>query len=296
MMIDLPINSPLEEIINPLFKLKEVQLFIKRDDMIHPFISGNKWRKLKYILQEAKELQKKHLVTFGGVHSNHLLATACAAAKFGFKSTGIVRGEYVESPTIFLSQLFGMQLIFEDRESYHDKYGLFKKHFNHNPKAFFIDEGGSGSLGAKGCSELIDELPGVYDHIFCAAGTGTTAAGILLGISSKSLNTKMHVVPILKGADFLKQDIDNLVKGTSFEFHPAYHFGGYAKTSDELLEFIKDFVSSTGILIDPVYTGKLLFAIYDLISKDYFVKGSRILMVHTGGTTGILGMASRFNL
>ena len=295
-MIDLPINSPIEEIIKPLFKLKEVQLFIKRDDMIHPFISGNKWRKLKYILQEALELQKEHLITFGGAHSNHLLATACAAAKFGFSSTGIIRGEHVESPTIFLSQLFGMQLIFEDRENYHDKYGLFKKYFSNDPKAYFIDEGGSGSLGAKGCSELIDELPEVFDHIFCAAGTGTTAAGILSGISSQSLSTKMHVVSVLKGADFLKQDIDNLVKGAFFEFHSAYHFGGYAKTSDKLLEFIKDFTRSTGILFDPVYTGKLLFAIYDLISKDYFVKGSRILMVHTGGTTGILGMASRFKL
>lgn len=296
MMIDLPINSPLEEIFNPLFKLKEIELFIKRDDMIHPFISGNKWRKLKYILQEAVALQKQHLVTFGGAHSNHLLATACAAAKFGFSSTGIVRGEPVDSPTIFLSKLFGMQLIFEDRESYLDKNGLFKKHFINNPNAYFIDEGGSGSLGAKGCSELIDELPEVFDHIFCAAGTGTTAAGILSGISSKSLNSKMHVVPVLKGADFLKQDIENLVKGLFFEFHSAYHFGGYAKTNDELLRFIKDFTNSTGILIDPVYTGKLLFAIYDLISKDYFARGSRILMVHTGGTTGILGMADRFKL
>jgi 1-aminocyclopropane-1-carboxylate deaminase len=264
--------------------------------MIHPFISGNKWRKLKYILQEAVALQKQHLVTFGGAHSNHLLATACAAAKFGFSSTGIVRGEPVESPTIFLSKLFGMQLIFEDRESYLDKNDLFKKHFNNNPNAYFIDEGGSGSLGAKGCSELIDELPEVFDHIFCAAGTGTTAAGILSGISTKSLNSKMHVVPVLKGADFLKQDIENLVKGSFFEFHSAYHFGGYAKTSDELLKFIKDFTTSTGILIDPVYTGKLLFAIYDLISKDYFARGSRILMVHTGGTTGTLGMANRFKL
>jgi 1-aminocyclopropane-1-carboxylate deaminase len=296
MIIDLPINSPLEEIFNPLFNLKEIELFIKRDDMIHPFISGNKWRKLKYILQEAVALQKQHLVTFGGAHSNHLLATACAAAKFGFSSTGIVRGEPIESQTIFLSKLFGMQLIFEDRESYLDKNGLFKKHFNNNPNAYFIDEGGSGSLGAKGCSELIDELPEVFDHIFCAAGTGTTAAGILSGISTKSLNSKMHVVPVLKGADFLKQDIENLVKGSFFEFHSAYHFGGYAKTSDELLKFIKDFTTSTGILIDPVYTGKLLFAIYDLISKDYFARGSRILMVHTGGTTGTLGMANRFKL
>lgn len=262
--------------------------------MIHPFISGNKWRKLKYILLEAEKFQKKHLVTFGGAHSNHLLATACAAAKFGFRSTGIVRGENVENETLFLCRLFGMQILFENRESYRDKPTLYKRYFNNDPDAFFIDEGGSGSLGAKGCSELIDELPEVYDHLFCAAGTGTTAAGILSGIKNKSLRTAMHVIPVLKGADILKLDIEKYTAGALFEFHPNYHFGGYAKTSDELLEFIKDFTSSTGILIDPIYTGKLLFAIYDLISKDYFARGSRILAVHTGGITGILGMGDRF--
>lgn len=293
-MIDLPIYSPVEEISNPLFSSKGVQLFIKRDDMIHPFISGNKWRKLKYILLEAKKLQKKHLVTFGGAHSNHLLATACAAAKFGFNSTGIVRGENVENETLLLCRLFGMHLIFEDRESYRDKPALFKRQFDNDPEAFFIDEGGSGSLAATGCSELIDELTETYDHLFCAAGTGTTAAGILSGINRKPMATKMHVVPVLKGADFLKQEIDKLSNGASFEFHSEYHFGGYAKTSDELLNFVKDFTSSTGILIDPVYTGKLVFAIYDLISKDHFARGSRILAVHTGGITGVLGMADRF--
>ena len=294
-MIDLPIYSPVEEISNPLFSSKGVQLFIKRDDMIHPFISGNKWRKLKYILQDAKKLQKWHLVTFGGAHSNHLLATACAAAKFGFRSTGIVRGENVENETLLLCRLFGMQLIFADRENYRDKPGLFNRNFGNDSEAFFIDEGGSGNLAAKGCSELIDELPEVYDHLFCAAGTGTTAAGILSGINRKSMATKMHVIPVLKGADFLKQEIENLSNGVSFEFHNEYHFGGYAKTNDELLTFIKDFTSSTGILIDPIYTGKLLFAIYDLISKDHFARGSRILAVHTGGLTGILGMANRFS-
>jgi len=262
--------------------------------MIHPFISGNKWRKLKYLLREAEKLQKKHLVTFGGAHSNHLLATACAAAKFGFSSTGIIRGENVENETLLLCRLFGMHLIFTDRESYRDKSGLFKKYFLNDTDAFFIDEGGSGSLAAKGCSELIDELPEFYDHLFCAAGTGTTAAGILSGINRKSIATRMHVIPVLKGADFLKKEIESLCAEVCFGFHTAYHFGGYAKTNDELLNFIKDFTGSTGILIDPVYTGKLLFAIYDLISKDYFPRGARILAVHTGGITGVLGMADRF--
>jgi 1-aminocyclopropane-1-carboxylate deaminase len=173
---------------------------------------------------------------------------------------------------------------------------LFEKYNSVNdPEAFFIDEGGSGSLWLpQAALNFLMSFLKLYDHLFCAAGTGTTAAGILSGINRKSLATKMHIVPVLKGADFLKQEINKLSNGASFEFHTEYHFGGYAKTSDELLNFIKDFTSSTGILIDPVYTGKLLFAIYDLISKDYFARGSRILAVHTGGITGILGMADRF--
>ncbi len=293
-MINLPIYSPVEEIFDPLFSSKGVQLFIKRDDMIHPYISGNKWRKLKYILLEAEKLSKNHLVTFGGAYSNHLLATACAAAKFGFRSTGIVRGEELQNETLLLCRLFGMQLIFVDRESYLNKPALFVKHFEHDPEAYFIDEGGSGSLATIGCSELIDELNEVYDHLFCAAGTGTTATGILLGLKKNSVRTKMHIIPVLKGADFLKQEIENQTHGASFEFHPDYHFGGYAKTSNELLYFIKDFAASSGILIDPVYTGKMFYSIYDLINKDHFAKGSKILAVHTGGITGILGMAERF--
>ncbi|MFA6944563.1 MAG: pyridoxal-phosphate dependent enzyme [Pedobacter sp.] len=294
-MVDLPVYSPVEEIQHPLFKTKGVRVFIKRDDMIHPFISGNKWRKLKYILRDAEKFNKKHLVTFGGAYSNHLLATACAAAKFGFKSTGIVRGEKVENETLLLCRLFGMNLLFTDRETYRDKAGLFQKYFNEDPETCFIDEGGSGVLGALGCSELLNELREVYDHIFCAAGTGTTAAGIISGIEKHFLPTQMHVIPVLKGADFLKKEIRDYTEGAPFEFRPEYHFGGYAKTNTELLTFIKDFSASTGILIDPVYTGKMFYSIFDLLSKDHFSPGSKILAIHTGGLTGILGMADRFN-
>lgn len=293
-MIEIPIYSPIEEITDPLFQTKEVQLFIKRDDMIHPFISGNKWRKLKYHLLEAEKLQKKHLVSFGGAYSNHLLATACAAAKFGFRSTGMVRGEEAENETLFLCKLFGMHLNFVDRESYRDQSALFDQYYHNDPDSFFIDEGGRGSLGAKGCSELINELEEVYDHLFCTAGTGTTALGILQGLRKKSVATKIHVVPVLKGADFLQVEIENQCQGQDFEFHQDYHCGGYGKINDELMDFIKTFTGSTGILIEPIYTGKLLYGIYDLIAKDYFARGSRILAIHTGGLTGILGMAKRF--
>ncbi len=262
--------------------------------MIHPFISGNKWRKLKYILSNAESLNKKHLVTFGGAFSNHLLATACAAAKFGFKSTGIVRGEHVQNDVLMLCKLFGMELIFADRLSYREKHSLYKKYFGTNQDTIFIDEGGAGELGVKGCSELLSELEGTYDHIFCAAGTGTTAAGILRGAHSHTPGLRVHVVPVLKGSHFLKTEIERYT-AHSFEIHPNYHFGGYAQTTAELIAFIQSFCQSTGILIEPVYTGKMFYALYDQIKKDRFPQGSRILAVHTGGLTGILGMAAKFS-
>lgn len=294
-MIDLEINSPVEEIFNDLFKKKDVQVFVKRDDMIHPFISGNKWRKLKHVLWEAKSLGKDHLVTFGGAYSNHLLATSCAGAKFGFLTTGFVRGEEVQNETLTLCRLFGMRLLFTDRERYRDKRTLFDKHFEGNSKAYYIDEGGAGTLAVKGCSELINELPEVYDHIFCAAGTGTTASGIIRGIMEQKIPTITHVIPVLKGAEFIKNEIEVATGSNSFKFHSDYHFGGYAKTDEKLLNFIKDFCRTSGILIEPVYTGKMFFSLFDLISKDHFKPGSKILAIHTGGLSGISGMINRFN-
>jgi len=162
MDIDLEFLSPVQQIKNDLFKKQGLKVFIKRDDLIHPIISGNKWRKLKYILKKARADNKTHLVTFGGAYSNHLLATAAAAAEFGFTSTGIVRGEQVDNDTLFLCRLHGMKLLFTDRETYRDKPGFFKRYFINDPDAFFIDEGGASPEGARGCSELIDELPGEY--------------------------------------------------------------------------------------------------------------------------------------
>jgi len=294
-MIKLDIHSPIEEIIKPLFIKKGIQVFVKRDDMIHPFISGNKWRKLKYLLRDAALLNKNHLVTFGGAYSNHLLATACAGAKFGFQTTGFVRGEEVKNETITLCRLFGMDLKFIDRESYRDKKQYFDLHFPDNSKAYFIDEGGAGPLAVKGCAELINELPEVYDHIFCAAGTGTTASGIIKGIVERSLHTKTHVISVLKGAEFLIREIEAFSGCNSFEFHAGYHFGGYAKTDEVLLNFIKDFCGTSGMLIEPVYTGKMFYSLFDLITKDHFKPGSKILAIHTGGLSGISGMINRFN-
>jgi 1-aminocyclopropane-1-carboxylate deaminase len=295
MDISLDIYSPVQPLQNRLFADKDVQVYIKRDDLIHPIISGNKWRKLKYTLQQANEQSKHHLVTFGGAYSNHLMATAAAAAKFGFKATGFVRGEEVSNDTLFVCRLHGMKLIFTDRESYRDKQALFDRHFGDDADAFFIDEGGASTEGAQGVAELIDELPEIYNHIFCACGTGTTAAGIINGISAKSLSSKFNGVPALKGGDFLREDIDKLlVQASNYHLHTDYHFGGYGKTTPELIDFIKQFIAETGILIDPVYTGKMLYALYDLVAKDHFTSGSKILAIHTGGVWGLLGMKEKF--
>ncbi|MDB5286660.1 MAG: cuyA [Mucilaginibacter sp.] len=295
MNIDLEIFSPVHQIKNILFDDKGLEVFIKRDDMIHPIISGNKWRKLKHILLQAQAQGKNHLVTFGGAYSNHLLATAAAAARFGFKATGIVRGEEVQNDTLFLCRLHGMQLIFTNRESYRDKPALFKKYFADNTDAFFIDEGGASAEAAKGCSELVNELTQSYDHILCACGTGTTAAGIINGINQHNLSTQFNAIPVFKNGDFIKDEIDKfLLTPTNYQLHTSYHFGGYGKTTNELIGFIKQFVIDTGILIEPVYTGKMLYALYDLAAKDYFKPGSKILAIHTGGIWGLLGMKDKF--
>lgn len=295
MNIDLEIFSPVHQIAHPLLQEKGLKVFIKRDDLIHPLISGNKWRKLKYILKKAQGLDKSHLVTFGGAYSNHLLATAAAAAKFGFRSTGMVRGEVVENDTLFMCRLHGMQLIFTDRASYRDKQALFQLHFGNDTNAFFIDEGGASPEGARGCSELINELTDTYNHIFCACGTGTTAAGIINGLYDHHLPTQFNAVPVFKNGEFLREEINrNLTADRAYHLHTAYHFGGYGKTSPELIRFIKSFVRDTGILIEPIYTGKMLYAIFDLAAKNFFTPGDQILAIHTGGLLGILGMTDRF--
>ncbi len=295
MNIDLEIYSPVQQIKNKLFDEQGITLHIKRDDLIHPLISGNKWRKLKYILKKASAQNKTHLVTFGGAYSNHLLATAVAAAKFGFNCTGIVRGEEVTNDTLFLCRLHGMKLLFTDRESYRDKPALFDKYFGDDETAFFIDEGGASAEGAQGCAELVDELTQIYDHIFCACGTGTTAAGIINGLHNHGLNTEFNAVPVFKNGGFMKDEIDKyLIPPAAYQLHTAYDFGGYAKTDDKLISFIKQFVADTGILVEPVYTGKMLYAIYDLAGKGYFKPGNSILAIHTGGLIGLLGMKEKF--
>lgn len=295
-MFPFPIHSPVEPLEFPTFHTKELTLHIKRDDLIHPFISGNKWRKLKHILEDALRQQKTHLVTFGGAWSNHLLATACAGAKFGFKTTAFVRGESVANPNLSLCALFGMELQFVDRSAYRDKSELFNHHFGSDDQAYFIDEGGYAVAGAQGCGDIVNELSDEYDHIFCAAGTGTTLAGLATALATKKSNTQLHGVPVLASGEFIRDRVAGLstdAVAASCTLHTDYHFGGYAKTKPELIRFVKDFCAHTGILIEPVYTGKLCYAVFDLAQNGYFARGNKILIVHTGGLMGLLGMEQK---
>lgn len=286
--------SPEQNIRHPLYISKELSVWFKRDDMIHPFISGNKWRKLKYNLLRAHSEDKQRIVTFGGAWSNHLLATACAGAMFGLATRGIVRGEEVRNPVLDMCSLFGMELQFIPREVYRERTSLWKD-LAQDSNNYLIDEGGMGQDAARGCQEMVDELQQVYDHIFCAAGTGTTAAGIAIALNIQHADTRLHVVPVLKNGGFIREEMTKLGAATEqTTFHLDYHFGGYAKTKPELLDFVKDFSSKTGIMIEPTYTGKALFALHDLIKQNQFEPGSKILFVHTGGLTGLLGMLDRF--
>lgn len=290
------IFSPEEVLAHPLYLEKEVHVSIKRDDMIHPFISGNKWRKLKYNLLAASDQGKRKLLTFGGAWSNHLLATACAGASYGLLTKAFVRGDEVQNPVLGMCKLFGMELVFVDRESYRDKQNLFHSLVDKDDY-YYIDEGGSGYEATVGCAELITELKHSYDYIFCAAGTGATAAGLAAGLMKQGCAAQLHVIPVLKGGDFILEEMIKLKAPVEHTvLHTGYHFGGYAKTKPELIHFIKEFVSKTGIMIEPTYTGKAMYALHDLIAHDYFKKDSRILFIHTGGLTGLLGMIDKFEI
>lgn len=275
-----------QKIEQPLFAQKQVEVWMKRDDLLHPFVSGNKYRKLKYLAQDALQQGKQHLVTFGGAYSNHLVATASAGAALGLKTTAILRGEEAfNNPMLSICRLYGMEFQQVSREGYRNKDATFAKHFGNNGDVYRIDEGGYSALGAQGCADIHTELTQTYSHIFCAVGTGTTVAGLINGASE---GTQVHGVVVLKGAEYLKTEIDNLLATPKdFTLHHNFYFGGYGKFDAEIMHFIKEFASATGVLLDPVYTAKMMMGLKQLIQQDYFSKNSKILVIHTGGLWGL---------
>ncbi|MFD1614894.1 1-aminocyclopropane-1-carboxylate deaminase/D-cysteine desulfhydrase [Gelatiniphilus marinus] len=282
------INQPIV-----LQKNKAVELFLKREDNIHPFVSGNKYRKLKYNLIEAKNNGFKTLLTFGGAYSNHIAAVASAGQIHGFNTIGVIRGnelfEKIKSnPTLSFAKQCGMQFKFVSREAYRYKASkLFIDNLKEEFGDFYlVPEGGTNTLAIKGCEEILSEADKNFDFICTAVGTGGTVSGL---ISASKPNQKVLGFSALKG-DFLQQDISKFVAKTNWELISDYHFGGYAKINEDLISFINDFKKDYQIPLDPVYTGKMMFGISDLIEKGYFPKGSKILAIHTGGLQGIAGM------
>jgi len=278
----------------------EVSLFVKREDELHPFISGNKYRKLKYNLKEAIEQKKDTLITFGGAYSNHIAATAAAGAEYNFKTVGVIRGdeldlkseiELLKNPTLKFAAEYGMKFEFVSRHDYRLKNSpefltrLTKKYKNF----YLVPEGGTNQFAVKGCEEILTKEDQKFDYICCAVGTGGTISGI---INSSSEFQKVIGFPALKG-DFLKEEVKRYVLRTqNWSLNNEFHFGGYAKVNAALIQFINNFKMESGIPLDPIYTGKMMFGIMSLIQKGYFKKGSKILAIHTGGLQGIQGMNS----
>ena len=295
-----PLNFSLKKSPNELiwkFENSNSSLFLKREDLLHSQVSGNKFRKLKYNLEEAKNQKKQLLLTFGGAFSNHISAVAAAGKITGFKTIGIIRGEELgknpentlnENPTLGFAASQGMQLKFVSREEYREKDQSYyiEKLKSQFGDFYLLPEGGTNTLAIKGCEEILSEADKDFDFICCPVGTGGTISGI---INSSEVSQKVLGFPALKG-DFLKSEISGFSSKTNWELILDYHFGGYAKISSELITFINEFQQKTNIALDPVYTGKMIFGIFDMMERSAFPENSRILAIHTGGLQGIAGM------
>lgn len=277
----------------PILEEKNITLAIKREDLLHPYVSGNKYRKLKYNIQAAKKKGNTTLLTFGGAFSNHIAAVAYAGKEWGMNTIGVIRGDELQdnwnkNPTLAQANENGMQFSFLTRKAYREKnnpecIAQLRKQFG---DFYLVPEGGTNALAIKGCEEILQEADREFDVICTCVGTGGTVAGLI-----NTAYKDQHVLgfSVLKG-DFLIQTITEITTNTNWRLIMDYHFGGYAKITTELVEFINDFKAKTDIPLDPIYTGKLLFGLLDMIKNDNFVAGSKILAVHTGGIQGIEGM------
>jgi len=290
----LPLEAPLQEIVDSVLEDKGLRVFVKREDLIHDTISGNKWRKLYYNLQYAKEKGFSTLVTFGGAYSNHIAATAAAGNEVGFKTIGFIRGEEHSplNPTLQYAKECGMEFRYVDRTDYREKDSeeFQAEYLSGIQNYYLIPEGGTNDLAVKGCEEILGDIEIDFDVVCCPCGTGGTISGI---INSLKKQQKAIGFPALKGAGFLKEEIGAYVKNSQWELNIDYHFGGYAKVSSSLIEFINNFKEKHQIPLDPVYTGKMMYGLWNLIEKDYFRRGSSIVVIHTGGLQGIEGMNTR---
>lgn len=284
-------STPLVDISDhPALRTAGVRVLVKREDANHPLVSGNKWWKLKYNLQKAIEQGYSTLLTFGGAYSNHLFATAAATAAIGLKAIGIVRGEETLplNPTLDFAKKQGMQLAYVSRSEYREKDDpVFLQKLHERFGDFYaIPEGGTNEYAVKGCEELGRLLDSISADTICLpVGTGGTMAGLIRGVTGK----RIIGFPVLKDAEFLKPEIEELIGSETavhWEILTEYSYGGYAKRHPVVSAFIDEFFRDTGIPLDFVYTGKMMCAVFDLVSKRYFKRGETILALHTGGLQG----------
>jgi 1-aminocyclopropane-1-carboxylate deaminase len=295
-MFQANLPSPVNKFDFPNFENSDnLNFFVKRDDLIHSLVSGNKWRKLNFNLRAFRNSGKKGIVTFGGAFSNHLLATAALCNQENVEVIGIVRGEELNensNATLQKCSELGMKLVFANRTDYKNKLtNKILKINNINFDDFFeIPEGGANLEGVLGCEEIVNEISEKYDYIACACGTATTLAGI---ISAASKSTKVMGISVLKGKNYhqtLIKEYENLFhldfSDKDYQILEDYHFGAYGKINQELIDFKKLFETQNLFQLDYVYTAKMFFAIHDLAKKSFFKKNSQILLIHTGGLYG----------
>ncbi|NQZ77357.1 MAG: pyridoxal-phosphate dependent enzyme [Ekhidna sp.] len=283
--------TPLEEINHPLLEEKEIRLYVKRDDLIHPQIMGNKWRKLKYNLLKMEEKGLKQLLTMGGAFSNHIAAVAAAAHKNKLTALGLIRGDELNNQsneTLARASELGMQFDFLER-------GIYRK-MRENPEAivsqypdhYFLPEGGTNDLAIQGCTEIIPEINAPFDVIVTPIGTGGTMAGLI-----KSSNKLVLGVSSLKGSFIHKMIAELLnqfeIPNANYQIIDDYHFRGYGKTNPQLIDFMNWFKEYFDIPLDPIYTGKSFFTVWNMIKTDKFERNLGIVLLHTGGLQGISG-------
>ncbi len=295
-------TSNYQELHEPLFNEKNVKVFMLRDDLLHPGISGNKWRKLKFNLLEIAQKGVQTIVTVGGSHSNHIAAVAEAGKVFGFNTIGLIRGyeAYRNNPTLSQASASGMDIRFLDKTEFAHMNANYLVELKEEIGSFeFIPMGGGNQNGMRGCAEINQDIPSHTTHIATACGTGSTLAGIVVGSKSSQ---QVIGFPAMKNGDFIQDDAIEMVNEYSkesknnFEIITDYHFGGFAKMKPELVEFINAFFSNHGIALDGIYNGKMMFGIYDLIRKNHFPKGSIIATIHTGGVQGNKGLNAKYKI
>ncbi|MCK4840900.1 MAG: 1-aminocyclopropane-1-carboxylate deaminase/D-cysteine desulfhydrase [Methylococcales bacterium] len=283
--------SILTQLHSPLLTQKNIELWVKRDDLIHPIISGNKWRKLKYIVNDALNNNFHSIISMGGAYSNHLHALALVGKQLNLKTIAYIRGEQPKklSATIQDIQSWGMELRFVSRTDYRILRNYKKPDQLPGIKSgeYWLPEGGATELALQGVAELVSEIDMDFDTLCIPCGTGTTLAGLL---TSNLVKTKVYGFSALKGADFLFKDVANLLNQqhiqNNWNIYLQYHFGGFAKTNNELSLYIETFKKQYDIALDSVYTGKMFYGLFDLIKQDAFNSGEKIVAIHTGGLQG----------